>query len=302
MPDRYPSRQVRRRSERLRCGGYGGNAPKQRDWESICKIANGIVPLIIAFIVASISMSGIIDVSGSYAMLFCAWIIGTGAITYYALWTNISAKKRLSSTTITWFILTAIPIGVGYYEKRKLFEDTHLVPDDKPTPESSCPIPEGVFVVFLGNNVSFSTAVPHTIIAMGTDIRGNPYPMLQVDRSDDGVRIRILRVFDDLGNIITRFDLDEPFWIDSNLRRKRPNSHTLIVYDDKDNEAIKLYLVNNRTLLVTGIFRRPGVKTLYVRDDGIYFDNNNPKPNVTRACVGYAQTDYYVGGPPLAGP
>jgi hypothetical protein len=68
--------------------------------------------------------------------------------------------------------------------------------------------------------------------------------------------VSLLKIFDDRNDIIARIDVDG-FWVANTVRKKRPDQSTLVVYDHYDREVLKIHLLNDRAMSLTGIFRLP---------------------------------------------
>ena len=139
-----------------------------------------------------------------------------------------------------------------------------LVPDNLPTPQLppavamfNTSIPANALKVFFGSNMSWSETMPHTILKMGND------PMIQIDRLEKANQliVTVLRIFDDRDNIIARIDKDG-FWVENNTRNKRPDPHTLVVFDHLDNEVLRIHFVNTTAIVITGTFRHPGMRNV----------------------------------------
>ena len=108
--------------------------------------------------------------------------------------------------------------------------------------------------------------------------------MLVIDKTPNNneLAIRILRIFDDHGNIISRID-EDGFWTEPSIRRKRPNKSSLVVYGRSDDEVLNIEFINSKALYMLGIFHdRRGVK-VQIAADQIIFPRDN---RVIQACLG----------------
>jgi hypothetical protein len=122
-------------------------------------------------------------------------------------------------------------------------------------PRGATIAPNGIAFLY-GSNVSLNdTAFPLTILEMKGE------SMIVVDRDPDtkNLLITTLRVFDDRDDIIARIDRDG-FWVQNTLRKKRPDEHTLIVFDHNDQQVLKIHFLNPQTVSVEGVFRHPQIK------------------------------------------
>ncbi len=170
-----------------------------------------------------------------------------------------------------------------------------LVPAHRPTPPlppglNAAQIPKDALKVFLGSNVAWATRMPHTVLTMAGE------PMITIDRKKghDELVVTVLRIFDDRNNIIARIDADG-FWVENSTRKKRPDSHTLVVFDHTDTEVLRITFLNRTTISVTGIFRhaslaRPVIVTPEYADLG--------GPRLTGNVFGENASDIAVGRAP----
>src|SRR6185295_13230824 len=135
------------------------------------------------------------------------------------------------------------------------------IPSNKPTP----PLPwnqkiaDGYLAVRLGGNFALESKFPHTIFSMAEE------PMLVIDWEKDtgNLIITTLRVFDDRDDIIARIDNDG-FWVQNTIRKKRPDQHTLVVYDHNDDEVLRIEFLNPKIVSIAGIFRHRKLKPKYM--------------------------------------
>jgi hypothetical protein len=133
-----------------------------------------------------------------------------------------------------------------------------LVPGHMPTPPDLAALaagaPKDALKVFYGNNVAIAAKLPLNVLMMAGD------PMIQIDRKagSDSIVITVLRIFDDRDNIIARIDADG-FWVENSTRKKRPDPHTLVVFDHTDTEVLRIVFLNKEAIFLTGIFRHAGI-------------------------------------------
>jgi hypothetical protein len=149
--------------------------------------------------------------------------------------------------------------ALAYYETAERYALTHLVPDTQPTPVMpvrgchSLAETTSALIVFFGNGVVILVdKFPTTILGIGTDDNGKPYPVLRIDKSGDELSIDLLRIFDD-HTAITTFHQSE-IWKNSNFHVTRPSKHQLIAYDAEDREALNIHFLNKRTIRCLVIF------------------------------------------------
>lgn len=210
----------------------------------------------ITFAVGSLGPAGLINMTTAYIMLTVAWIASTVVVALSEFVLSFKIHHR-----VFWIILSSVASGVilgavGYYEYNANYQLTHITPGNEAAPAASCEIPKGSLTVYLGDSVSASTTgYPYNIIYEADDIEdisSARTPLLQINAGNGGIDITILRLFDENGKIISVIDHNQP-WINSNFRNKKDESgHNLIIYDDKDNEALNLRFLNKESLYITG--------------------------------------------------
>jgi hypothetical protein len=173
--------------------------------------------------------------------------------------------------------------------------DNILTPGHMPSP----PIPKDVLEhhpdalkalkVVYGTNLALGVKLPLTLLRMAGD------PMVQIDRKpgSNSLVVSVLRIFDDRNDIIARVDEGE-IWVQNLTRNKRPDPHTLVVFDHTDTEVLRLVFLNPTTISVTGIFRHSGISfPVIITPDSM--DVNTMK--VTRMVSWGANTVYAIGDP-----
>src|ERR1700738_5207073 len=190
---------------------------------------------------------------------------------YFSLSAAILATKLALITAPTWpewgwlvagyaVIVAALVVTFRRVDGLELRDSTRLTPGRLPTPAirpDAGEIPGDALIAFLGSNVAWSNHMPHTILQMGG------LPMLTVDKDKKGMVIKVLRIFDEANEIIARDD-EECFWYEHSTRKKRPDRSTLVVYDRRDTEVLRLTLLNRQALSVTGVFRSKGLPSVVV--------------------------------------
>ena len=131
-----------------------------------------------------------------------------------------------------------------------------LKPGNEPIPPHAAlrRVPDKALMVFLGTNLAWATRMPHTVLMMGGE------PMIAIDRHQNSnqIVVSVLRIFDDRHNIIARID-EGGFWVENSTRSKRPDPHTMQVYDHNDVEVLRIVFLNPRAISVTGVFRHRDV-------------------------------------------
>jgi hypothetical protein len=159
-----------------------------------------------------------------------------------------------------------------------------LMPGNFPTPPlpQACrrSVPSDALTLFWGSNASWNVRLPHTLL----EIAGEP--MIVADKNDQGnLVITLLKVFDDRNDVIARID-EDGFWVQNNVRKKRPDESTLVVFDHTDTEVLRIQYLNSRAISVQGLFRHPKISPIYwhVRQgNAVQMPNNN---SFNGNCVG----------------
>lgn len=123
-----------------------------------------------------------------------------------------------------------------------------LTPDNLPRPETRCSIKPGDFAIFAGGGV-WSGPRPSTFLRM----REQDIVKMESTPSGD-LQLKEIHLFDDLNESLVEIR-DNKLWVHPNAHRERPNPHTLIVFDRRGQEALKLRFINHNTILLSGIFR-----------------------------------------------
>ena len=180
-----------------------------------------------------------------------------GAVTAFKLGLVAALTPNVDlPPTVGLLVLAYACIGATVYwgfrraDALEVAHSTRLKPGRRPTPPlpTGLTIPDTALIVFLGSNVAWATKMPHTIL----EITGQK--MLAIDRRGRELVVSILRLFDDRGHILARID-EQGFWVDSSVRKERPDASTLAVFDRKDAEVLRVSFLNRRALAITGVLR-----------------------------------------------
>jgi heme/copper-type cytochrome/quinol oxidase subunit 4 len=166
----------------------------------------------------------------------------------------------------SWKLLASVAVGLGtlallaptlrWVNYLEALASKVLRPGKEPMPPHDAlrGVPGQALMVFLGTNLAWATRMPHTVLMMGGE------PMITIDRhkNSNQIVVSVLRIVDDRNNVIARID-EDGFWVENSTRSKRPDPHTMQVYDHNDMEVLHIVFLNPRAILVTGIFRHRGV-------------------------------------------
>jgi hypothetical protein len=149
--------------------------------------------------------------------------------------------------------------------RKDVAPDDTLRPAGLPTPSlpDGCKPPDDALLVFFGTVVAWATDFPSLVI------RTPDTELLSLSANYDGIVIDTLRIFDDRSNIIARID-QNGFWVSSDVRKKRPDKSTLVVFDHLDQEVLRIHLLNSRAVTIGGIFRQSPFKTATIDSIGIH--------------------------------
>ena len=212
----------------------------------------------------------------------------------------VSTFSRGPKAVMIMFVLAvAVSGSVLIHQKEEALElkepEGLLVPGNWPNPEIPCGpqnisadannIPADALKIYFGNSVvSFATKFPHTVIQLADQ------EAFVMDRRKGGVSISF-RVFGDDGRIIARID-NNKFKRNEHttFEQIRPDEHTLIVHDDKDNEVLNIRYLNPSAIKILGVFSYPQVK-LSITDDRVLIDYGLRQRELSDICLGLNSTD-----------
>ena len=214
----------------------------------------------------------------------CFIVAAIDALTFLVLWLwrneNLSIYIAIIGAVIAGATIITMVYGLKWVDYREEKSLTKLQPGSKPTPQlpAGCVPPPDTVVVLLGSNAAWGGQFPYTLLDMGGT------KMLAVDKTagKSQISINILRIFDDRGNIIARID-EEGFWVAPDMRREKPNRSTLVVHDRADQQALKVELLNSKTLYVEGVFRDRRGRIVRITADELILPGNNI---MARSCFG----------------
>jgi hypothetical protein len=137
-----------------------------------------------------------------------------------------------------------------YYKELPQEEWGTLLPGTY-TFNNPCGARPGSLDIIAGHNVISTSKFPFSPFTM------YGRSLIVIDKVNDTITVKELHIFDDQGRLIASIH-DNKFWI---LRDPlishvdKSDKSTLIVYDYKDNTALKLVYINAEALHLDGIFR-----------------------------------------------
>jgi hypothetical protein len=167
-------------------------------------------------------------------------------------------------TIVLWIFILAGVRQLDETQETKKEAEHHgvLKPGNEPQPQHPChEMPDGAFVILLGNSASYTTMFPHTIL----EIRGEE--ILSVSKSDEGLLLSG-KVFSRDGRIVAQL-IDNEFFINPNnyFRKDRPDQTSLVVYDQRSREVLRVHFINPSTMKVLGVFHYPGTQPVIIREE-----------------------------------
>jgi hypothetical protein len=101
-------------------------------------------------------------------------------------------------------IVVILLLTLHLVDVREMIASTELYPSNEANPSipRNCNVPENALKVFLGNSLAWASEMPRKVIDVSNT------PMLVIDTAGDQnkLKISILRLFDDKGDIIARIE------------------------------------------------------------------------------------------------
>src|SRR6202140_1931511 len=120
----------------------------------------------------------------------------------------------------------------------------------------SCPAASDKWVgLYIGPHTFYLDKFPQPIIRIAQR------EILTLDRKGENLVIRTLNLFDDQGNVFASINngvAPNNFWVKPDVRRYRPDKHTLVVFDRHNDEALRIIYLNPHAISITGTFRYLG--------------------------------------------
>jgi hypothetical protein len=179
----------------------------------------------------------------------------------FAIWKH-SSKYRISICALVGLLSgTLFLVLKTEHDTRELEKNEGLlIPAHHKRPTTNCPIGEDDFAIYAGGGAVYSLSRPQSLLSISNQsiITGEPL-------EDGSMRLKALQLFDEDGDIITRIT-DGKLWVNPLARRERPDFSTLIVYDKRDVEVLKLEFLNHNSISINGIFRVPRGPTVAISE------------------------------------
>jgi hypothetical protein len=162
-----------------------------------------------------------------------------------------SAVILVVATCLQWHLLVLAPEDQSAPPTETVISGL-LVPANEPTPANPCgTIPNNAMLVLLGNSASWSARFPQTIIKIGKD------RMLTMDEIAGQIAISG-KFYSRDGRIVATIENNE-FSINPNnyFRKKRPDKHSLVVWDQEGAEVLNVRFINPKAIKFLGLIRHP---------------------------------------------
>jgi hypothetical protein len=136
-----------------------------------------------------------------------------------------------------------------------------LVPGNEIDPPTPCTLPNTALKVYLGSTVSWTNNDQANDLVMRSE------DVLSVRRVSNGLAV-FAKVASADGRVVAEI-VDNRFYINPNnfLRTDQPDSHSLVVYDQKGNKVLDIKYLNPRSVRILGEFRAPGAVPLFITSD-----------------------------------
>ncbi len=179
----------------------------------------------------------------------------------------ITNPKAITNTAIAIIILLWVPrIGDWIHANQLPETETQgfLLPANDVNPLNPCEeIPEDAILIYLGNSLAYVEGDSSTIIGLGSE------STLSFKRTPEGISINaILRDKDGRGIVVIE---NNEFIINRNnfWYRRRPDIHTLEVYDQFNQRALYVRYLNEGAIKIVGDFyaQNTSMPPILIRED-----------------------------------
>ncbi|MBS0220064.1 MAG: hypothetical protein JSR91_04900 [Proteobacteria bacterium] len=246
-------------------------------------LASPITPNVIALILGAAALSGKIDVTSGQICLASAFVFCVLGFRNEPWQIQVGASMTIGGVLLLlayWIRPEVVAVDLRDNEGT-------LIPADVVTPAlpQGCSPPADSLIILFGNNVSWVTKFPHTALTMGG------LPLFELQKGERGTLVvGLLRIFDDQDEIIARIDRNG-FWVKNTSRKKRPDTHTLVVFDRRDEEVLRIRFLNPNVVSVQGIFRKGKLRPLRITENAMFLGGIQ----ITNSCMGNARYGIVIG-------
>jgi hypothetical protein len=149
--------------------------------------------------------------------------------------------------------------------------EIYLVPGNKPIPDAPCDHnsqtipPKGAIAFLVGSNEFWSSRSGESDI-----ITLDGKPVVSMKKSDRGLLFDI-EMFDLNKRLVAKITNNKSILVPKNYSYKEylPHGSTIALYDDYDKEILYVEYLNDRTVLIRGVFTGPNGKTVVIDDNQI---------------------------------
>jgi hypothetical protein len=190
------------------------------------------------------------------------------AVSIYELHVRGWGAGQIAAFSFCWYVLAWIIFQmVGPNLPVETDSEVYLVPSTKPTPESACGSykpREGAIAFFVGSNEFWSSGGETHVITL------DGKPVVTMKRSERGLLFDI-EVFDLTKKLVAKLKNNKSILVPKNYNRKErsPDRSTLTLYDDYDKEILYVEYLNDKTVLIRGVFTGPNGTTIVIDDNQI---------------------------------
>ncbi|MGA9998478.1 MAG: hypothetical protein WBP93_23895 [Pyrinomonadaceae bacterium] len=185
---------------------------------------------------------------------------------------RIKNPKAITNTAIAIVILLWVP-RVGDWIRVTQIQETdtqgYLIPANDINPPNPCEesIPEDAILIYLGNSVAYVTGDSSDIFTLAGE------SVLSFRRTPEGISINAtLRSKDGRGIVVIE---NNEFIINRNnfWYKKRPDKHTLEVYDEFKQRVLYIRYLNEDAIKVVGVFyaKDPSIPPIKIEEDKQFF-------------------------------
>jgi hypothetical protein len=174
--------------------------------------------------------------------------------------------------------------------------EIYLVPGNKPTPDAPCnhisqtTLPMGGIAFLVGSNEFWSSRSGETDV-----ITLDGKPVVSMKRSDRGLLFDV-EMFDLNKRLVAKITNNKSILVPKNYSYKEhlPHGSTLALSDDYDKEILYVDYLNDKTILIRGVFTGPKGTTIVVDDNQIL--RSIKESGVSQNCWGDMPKGYSVSG------